>query len=224
MINRAIPKYSFELPDVEYSISDEKLVELRENNIIFAPMYFLQGILCAVDKCYMRESVAEKIINVSKKLPDGMKLKIFDAWRPFEVQLCLYNDYRKQVALAHKSATEDEIDILTQQFVSLPKKDARLAPVHSTGGAVDLTIVTHNGTELDMGTSFDDFTERASTTYFEKSGRNICVRDNRRLLYNLMINEGFTNLPTEWWHFDYGDKFWAHYKKEKAIYQGVFEI
>ncbi len=34
------------------------------------------------------------------------------------------------------------------------------------------------------------------------------VRENRRLLYYAMIDAGFTNLPSEWWHYDYGDRFW----------------
>ena len=46
------------------------------------------------------------------------------------------------------------------------------------------------------------------------------VRDNRRLLYNVMTAAGFTNLPSEWWHFDYGDGMWAQLKNENAIYAG----
>jgi D-alanyl-D-alanine dipeptidase len=37
-----------------------------------------------------------------------------------------------------------------------------------------------------------------------------------------MIKAGFTNLPTEWWHYDYGDKFWAYYNKTRTLYTGLF--
>ena len=57
---------------------------------------------------------------------------------------------------------------------------------------------------------------------FFENEKNEMVRENRRLLYNTMVGQGFTNLPSEWWHFDYGNRFWAFYKKKKAIYRGVF--
>ena len=37
-----------------------------------------------------------------------------------------------------------------------------------------------------------------------------------------MTSVGFTNLPSEWWHYDYGNANWAYYKKESPIYSGVF--
>ena len=35
-----------------------------------------------------------------------------------------------------------------------------------------------------------------------------------------MTAAAVTNLPSEWWHFDYGDGMWAQLKNEKAIYAG----
>lgn len=28
----------------------------------------------------------------------------------------------------------------------------------------------------------------------------------------------------EWWHYDYGDKFWAYFTKNEAIYDGVIDV
>lgn len=39
-----------------------------------------------------------------------------------------------------------------------------------------------------------------------------------------MNKAGFTNLPSEWWHYDYGEKFWAYYNNTPAIFEGVFNI
>lgn len=36
-----------------------------------------------------------------------------------------------------------------------------------------------------------------------------------------MIKAGFTNLPSEWWHYDYGDAFWSYYTKNAVKYQGI---
>ena len=46
------------------------------------------------------------------------------------------------------------------------------------------------------------------------------IKNNRRILYNAMISEDFVNLPSEWWHYDYGDKVWASVKNKDVIYIG----
>ncbi len=76
-----------------------------------------------------------------------------------------------------------------------------------------------------MGTEFDFFGERANTAYYEDNASDADseARKNRRILYNLMIDTGFTNLPSEWWHFDYGDKLWAYYTGNEGLYTGIFE-
>lgn len=71
-----------------------------------------------------------------------------------------------------------------------------------------------------MGTTFDDFSPKAWSNHFKKFEENKVVRDNRRLLYNIMIESGFTNLPSEWWHYDFGTKFWAYFTQNLALYKG----
>ena len=50
-----------------------------------------------------------------------------------------------------------------------------------------------------------------------------CRQKNRRMLYNVMTAAGFTNLPSEWWHYDYGDNMWAQLTGGKAIYAGILD-
>jgi len=38
-----------------------------------------------------------------------------------------------------------------------------------------------------------------------------------------MIEVGFSNLPSEWWHYEYGDKNWAYIQGKPAVYDGIFE-
>ena len=65
-----------------------------------------------------------------------------------------------------------------------------------------VTIVDNFGNEINMGTEFDCFKDTANTNYYELNNINDEIRNNRRLLYNAMLQAGFTNLPTEWWHFE----------------------
>ncbi len=224
-LNNPIPKIDFVLPQVSFAENGEELVDLDKCSarIVVSPAYYQNGIPGAVNKCLARQSVAQKLVEVAEKLPEGLKLKIFDAWRPFEVQKFLYDQYRAKVEADNPNLDERELELETQKFVSLPKRDTFDSPVHSTGGAVDLTLIKQDGSELNMGTAFDAFSEQSNTAYYEYDSSTDCeARDNRRLLYNLMIQSGFTNLPTEWWHFDYGDKFWAYYSNSAAIYTGIF--
>ena len=107
--------------------------------------------------------------------------------------------------------------------MSLPRKDLRLSYVHSSGGAVDLTIVDAQGVPLDMGTDFDDFSPLARTDAFEHPHADPICQKNRRLLYGVLTEAGFTNYPEEWWHYDYGDLFWARALNKDALYSSYFD-
>ena len=82
--------------------------------------------------------------------------------------------------------------------------------IHSFGMAVDITLVDRDGQELDMGTPFDDLTERshpalesAMLLRGELSATQIA---NRQLLRDAMHEGGFKGINSEWWHFDCGDR------------------
>ncbi|MBQ4051251.1 MAG: hypothetical protein IJD13_06430, partial [Oscillospiraceae bacterium] len=54
--------------------------------------------------------------------------------------------------------------------------------------------------------------------YFEEHDEDPEARDNRRLLYHVMIRAGFTNYDGEWWHFDYGNPLWASRTGKEPFY------
>ena len=82
--------------------------------------------------------------------------------------------------------------------------------IHSFGMAVDVSLVDTQGRELDMGTPFDDLSERSHPAFesrFLADGR--LTQDqiaNRLLLRTVMTQHGFMGISTEWWHFDHGDR------------------
>ena len=82
--------------------------------------------------------------------------------------------------------------------------------IHSFGMAVDITLVDRQGRELDMGTPFDDLSERSHPALEEAllvRGELDAVQiDNRRLLREAMLQGGFAGINSEWWHFDCGDR------------------
>lgn len=222
MLNKRIPTVEF--PSIhEFNINEhnEPLVSLTKAGFLCDSQYYRQGIAGSLKDCYARSGVVGKLLIAQTMLPKGLKFKIYDAYRPVGVQQRLWNFYRGQINIKNPGLTEEELDKRTSFFVSKPSWDENQPSLHNTGGAIDLTLVTEDGYALNMGTIFDDFTERAWTNHFEKHTECDEVRENRRILYNAMISAGFTNLPSEWWHYDYGTKFWGYFKGEDALYTGV---
>lgn len=222
----AIPKKEMPIATKDCAFIDEEMVDLAEyfsQEIYVEPAYYRQGIAGAVEKCMVRLGSAKRLEKAMKLLPQPLTFKVFDAWRPIAVQAELYAQYRNCVQQRHPNWTAAQIDAETVQFVSAPRRDMKFPATHSTGGAIDLTLADkRTGLEADMGTAFDDFTPQSHTAAFEKT-ENQRVKENRRLLYWVMTEAGFVNLPSEWWHYDYGDAFWGYYKKKPAIYAGIAE-
>lgn len=185
--------------------------------------YPLLGMTNAEKTCYLRKEAYEHLMKAADQLPDGYRFRIWDAWRPFALQKELYEVYYDKIVQEFKleNRTQEEREGVIRKFVSDPVADIAFPPVHTTGGAIDLTILDECGRELDMGSAFDEFTEKTHTAYYEE-GTKSEIRENRRLLYGIMTGFGFTNLPSEWWHYDYGDRFWAFYNAKPAMYKGIF--
>lgn len=212
----------------------EELVSLNDtykNQILVEPQYFLQGIEGSIKECFVRETVAKMLVEASKLLPQNYKFIVWDAWRPVEVQTTIFTRYKKEMKHLNPEIAEEDLINLVQKYVSRPSLDRKSPPPHSTGGAVDLSIVDKSGNCLDMGTLYDDFSDKASTRYFEEkiemeedlSDNEMIILNNRRLLFHTLTGVGFTNYPDEWWHFDYGNQFWGKVKGVSAIY-GRFDF
>ena len=221
---------SFSLPEtsgIALKEVNEEFVDIfaySRGEIKVNMQYVKVGIPSAITTAYVRKTVADKLIEAKKMLPDGYTFEVLDAWRPFGVQMDLFNSYKEQVIpTCPPDIKEDELIKKVCEFVSYPDKSKKIAYVHSSGGAVDLTVLDADGNRLEMGTGFDDFTEKSYTAWFEENDSSSEIAKNRRLLNNVLLECGFTNYPSEWWHYDYGDAFWAFYTHNDAIYSSKFE-
>lgn len=212
--------------------NNEPLVPLNlyPERIICHPEYFIQQIPYAMPILYIREGVYQKLIKAAKNLPKGYKFAVYDAYRPVEVQKSLFDSYKAKLAKQNPSMDDEKLTELTLNFVSLPSTDPQKPSAHNTGGSIDLTIADDEGNLLDMGSYFDDMGDIVITDYFEnklKCGEKLTEKEkriieNRRLLYNIMIEQGFTNFVNEWWHYDYGNQLWAYNgDHEFAIYSST---
>ncbi|MBG9943499.1 M15 family metallopeptidase [Brevibacillus formosus] len=201
------------------------LSSLAEQITVY-PAYYHEGYAGTQPEAFLREGAARRLATAAAKLPVGYKLVVLDGWRSFEVQASLYARFREALLLQGWQ----EGPALTEQlskFVAYPTTDLFKPSPHLSGGAVDLTIAGPDGW-LEMGTAFDDFSERAETRHYEElvqpTQKDIEIRDHRRLLYHLMTAAGFVNYPKEWWHFEYGTRTWGQKTQQEPIYGGVLSM
>jgi zinc D-Ala-D-Ala dipeptidase len=112
--------------------------------------------------------------------PLGLRLKLFDLYRPPEAQWKLWHH------------TPDP------EFLAVPWRGSP----HGRGVAVDLTLLDEHGQELDMGTEFDAFTPRS---HHGDLGIPVPAQRNRLVLLGLMTAAGFDFYRSEWWHYQLFD-------------------
>ncbi|MGK5036132.1 M15 family metallopeptidase [Janthinobacterium sp. LB3P118] len=118
-------------------------------------------------------------------------LLVLDALRPQRVQQQLWDALQGTELLG---------------YIAEPSRGS----IHSFGMALDITIVGPDGQELDMGTGFDDLSERShpalELVLLEKGEVTQVQVEHRRLLRDAMFQAGFFGINSEWWHFDCGDR------------------
>ena len=130
-------------------------------------------------KCYLREPVAELLVQAHQEFKEmGYRIKLFDCYRPRPIQYRLW-----------------EV-VPDARYVARPW----VGSVHNRGGAVDLTLIDEQGKELDMGTDYDFFGERAHQDFTDLPE---AVLQNRTVLKEVLHKYSFSPIRTEWWHFDY---------------------
>ncbi|SHF58379.1 D-alanyl-D-alanine dipeptidase [Marinomonas polaris DSM 16579] len=201
----------------------EVLIPLSTSNrLVTYPFYAKMGIANAIPECFVRESVFDKLHQVTKLMPSGVRLVVLDGWRPFSVQQYLFDTLINILKKSFPNHAESYLHEKAKSLVSPPSTDVKAPSPHLTGGSVDVTLCDEMGRFLDMGTHFDEASQYSWTDALETpSWNNKGPQENRRILYNAMIEVGFTNLPSEWWHYDFGNQLWAYRTGSKKAIYGV---
>lgn len=155
-----------------------------ENNFLKKNLYG------PLNRCFLHQKAAALLGRAIALLEKGhpeWKFLIFDCLRPRSAQKILW---------------EAVADSERRKYVADPAKGS----IHNFGLAIDLSLCDASGRELDMGTEYDQFNDLSEPVMEEKNlkkGRLSQKQlENRRLLRALMIDAGFTQNVSEWWHFD----------------------
>ena len=168
----------------------------------------------AKTRLHCREGVAQRLLLADARLPEGVRLLIAECHRPLELQDAYWETQLKTLRERHPDWSEDKLSTENTKFVAPPE----IVPPHSTGGAADLVLVDADGKELDMGSSLN---EKGPLMRTDARGLPEEAKRNRSVLLEVMESAGFVNYGHEWWHFSYGDRYWAYTKGEPAAIYGA---
>jgi D-alanyl-D-alanine dipeptidase len=128
-------------------------------------------------RCFLLPQAVEQLKKAAEALREkGFRLKVYDCYRPRAVQWEMWKLVPKPGYVA----------------------DPRQGSNHNRGAAVDLTLVTLDGTELEMPTAYDFFGKAA---HHGSPASEAAVR-HRELLLKTMEAAGFKRNRMEWWHYD----------------------
>jgi D-alanyl-D-alanine dipeptidase len=202
----------------------DALVKVTENTRLKChSMYHDAKIDGALPDIWLRQGTVSRLEKALGFLPEHLGFRLLDGWRPFKVQTALRDLVGQELLASHPELNAAEFERLLNQFVAQPRQDLDSPSPHLTGGSVDLTLFDiRTGATLDLGTAFDSPELDSWTAAFEDINKDEEIRRHRRYLFNAMTLAGFTNLPTEWWHFDFGNQLWAYYSNEPyAIYSAT---
>lgn len=151
---------------------DIALAYATPNNFTGKPIYRADA------GCFLNTEAAPlltRAVTLARAL--GLRLKVFDAFRPAEAQWVLWNFNPDPGFVA----------------------DPRRGSPHSMGAAVDVTLIDAvSGAELDMGTGFDAFTP---LSHHGNQDISIEAQRNRHLLMGMMTTAGWDFYRNEWWHY-----------------------
>ena len=146
------------------------------------------------DCAWLHRSAAaalEQVVAWLARHHPGTTALVLDAVRPQRVQQQLW-------------------DALDGTGLQIYLADPARGSIQSYGMALDITLLDAAGQELDMGTGFDDLTERSQpaleAAMLERGELTLAQVNHRQLLRDAMAQAGFVGIASEWWHFDLGER------------------
>ncbi|TCC32010.1 M15 family metallopeptidase [Kribbella speibonae] len=188
------------IPSIE---NGEPLVDLYTRDLLTTGRQFARG------------TVADRLAVADTFLPVGIRLQVVEGLRPIESQQEIWDGYCSELERLHPGISVADVHVLASRFVS----PIEVAP-HVAGAAVDLTLVGANG-PLDLGTPIDATPEQSNgACFFAATNITREARTNRALLADVLTAAGLINYPTEWWHWSYGDRYWAYTENHPAALYG----
>jgi D-alanyl-D-alanine dipeptidase len=153
----------------------------------------------------LRSGVVERLLVAQRRLPASLSLLVIEGHRPAWLQRDYFEEHLAELRGLYPRWSADRLRVEASAYISPPG----VAP-HPCGAAVDLTLCRLDGAELPMGTRVNASPgESDNACFMAASNIPTEARENRLILAGALSAAGLVNYPTEWWHWSFGDRYWA---------------
>jgi len=203
--------------------SNEPLIDLKEQSVVLlGPSPEIPD---NQDYTKMRNAVYDKLVEAQKKLPHGLRFRLYEGYRSLQLQQKLFDDryqlLKKKYSHWHHEQIFHETVKLISPVVNLD--GTHNVPPHSTGAAVDVYLIDDNEEIVDMGIPVADWMQDVDGSFSKTDSSKISdlAKKNRAVMSTALIKVGFVNYPSEYWHWSYGDRYWAYHVGEKKARYGT---
>jgi D-alanyl-D-alanine dipeptidase len=210
------------LADVEVREVSEAIIDLRQQNAI---CYQTSQEVKRFNPNYskIRKTVYDMLIEAQTLLPANLRLCVNEGYRSHKSQDLLFKHRLNQIKAANPAFSYTEAFAETAKLISpVTNLDGTVNILpHATGGAIDVYLVNDKGKAVDMGLYPKDW--RRSDIYKNQSRIDSEVISEEARYYRdqmayALAAVGFVNYPNEYWHWSYGDSYWAYHTGNYAIY------
>ena len=177
------------------------------------------------DYTFLRQSVYERLLKAQALLPTGVRFCLYEGYRSLELQAYLFQTFYDNVQKKHPNLSKAQLFLETIKLVSpIQNLDGtKNIPPHATGGAIDVYLVDKDGQLLDMGMHPKDWLLDVDGHLSKTNSQFISskAQKNRLMMSKALLEAGFVNYPTEYWHWSYGDRYWAFMTKHPHAFYGL---
>ena len=195
------------ISEVPIHENGDLLIDLKDQSVIaYGERFILDNPGCTI----IRKTVYDKLCQAQALLPSGLRFEVNIGLRTLAIQAKLFQERYEQLKEKFPSKSDAEIFDETCNFVApvITLEGKKNTPPHSTGGAIDIVLMTEGGDPVDMG---DDPNDSFNPAVIQTNSTLISAeaRANREILGKALSSVGFVNYPAEFWHWSYGDRRWA---------------
>lgn len=173
----------------------------------------------------MRLGVYQRLLKAQEDLPFGWRFKLYEGWRSWDLQQSLFENRYHRLRTENPDKSHEELFVMTTRIVSpvVNLDGTENIPPHATGAAVDIYLVDQEGETVDMGMDLYDWadSEVLGLNYTDADNLSPQARAHRQIMIDVLTKHDFVNYPTEWWHWSYGDRYWAYHKQLPQAMYGV---
>lgn len=162
----------------------------------------------------IRKTIYDKLKQAQAMLPDGLTFRLYEGYRSLELQQKIFQERYTMLQKEVPTRSHQQIFTESTKFVSpVTNLDgSKNIPPHSTGAAIDVYLIDKKGNVVDMGIHLDDTYLDLHGTYCKTDSQIISekAKEYRKIMGDALRAVGFVNYPTEYWHWSYGDRYWAY--------------